>query len=216
MEHPELTQFHNHNGGVRWKLTEEGVFVEGNGIERTSGPPTTVTRVWEQYHTAINEWASQYNVYCELILATICTESSGKPDARRNEPGFESDHKTPDRVSLGLMQTLISTARETLGNPAIDGAWLLVPRNSIQAGTSYINRRRGITQLDPPKVACAYNAGGVYDNDGPGNRWKMRQYPLGTGDHCDRFVQWFNDAIARLKEHAVKPILSLQNFLRDA
>jgi hypothetical protein len=23
----------------------------------------------------------------------------------------------------------------------------------------------------------------------------MLQYPIGTGEHCDRFVQWFNDCV---------------------
>ncbi|MBI3327485.1 MAG: transglycosylase SLT domain-containing protein [Nitrospinae bacterium] len=216
MAHPGLTEFHNVNGGVRWRLTEEGMFIDGSGIERTQGQPVTVTNVWERYHEAINEWAAHFNVSCELILATICTESRGKPAVLRPEPGFVSDAQTPDRVSVGLMQTLISTARETLRNPAIDRAWLLIPGHSIQAGTSYINQQRGITQLDPPKVACAYNAGGLHHNNNPTNRWRMRQFPIGTAEHCDRFVKWFNDAVAMLKTHPIRPVLSLETFLRGA
>jgi len=216
MTHPELSEFHNHNDGVRWRLTEDGVFIEGSGIERTPGDPVTVKRVWEQYHADINEWASHYNVYCELILATICTETEGHPEACREEPGFVSDDVTPGRVSVGLMQTLISTAREALDDAAIDRAWLLVPQNSLQAGTAYIARQHEITQLDPPKAACAYNAGGIYDNDSQRNRWRMRQYPMGTAEHCDRFVKWFNDAVAMLKTHEIRPALSLESFLRDA
>lgn len=210
---PALKELHGHNGGVRWRLVPDGVFVEGTGLERTSGEPITVTRVWEAYHVPINTWARHYGVYCELIVATICTESSGRADARRCEPGYESDATTPSKVSLGLMQTLISTAREALGKPDIDTAWLLDPGNAIRAGTAYIERQAGATRLDPPKVACAYNAGGVYDNDGDRNRWKMRQFPIGTGDHCDRFVKWFNDAVAILKSHASVPSLSLASFL---
>ena len=215
MADPTLTEFHNHHGGVRWKLTEDGVFVEGSGVERTAGPPETVRKAWEAYWQAINQWVGWYDVYCELILATMCTESSANPAARRNEPGYTSDHDSPDKVSLGLMQTLITTARTALGDPTIDGAWLLVPENSIRAGTAYIAQQRSTTQLDPPRVACAYNAGGVYDNDGANNRWKMRQYPLGTGEHCDRFVKWFNDAVAVLKQHPTRPVRSLETFLRS-
>ena len=40
-------------------------------------------------------------------------------------------------------------------------AWLLEPDNSIQAGTAYIASQSSKTDLDPPKVSCAYNAGGV-------------------------------------------------------
>ena len=213
MADEKLTELHNHNNGIAWKLTAEGVFLEGSGIERTSGAPTTVTRVWEQYHDPVNKWADQYEVFCELILAVICTESGGDSASRRNEPGYVSDMTTPGKVSIGLMQTLISTARDVLNDARVDGQWLLVPENSIQAGTAYIQKQRAITRLDPPKVACAYNAGGIYDNDGPENRWKMRMYPIGTSAHCDRFVKWFNDAVAVLQTHAIRPLRSLSDFL---
>ena len=129
----------------------------------------------------------------ELIVATICTELSGNPNAIRLEPGYVSDGATPAKVSPGLMQTLISTARDALPGVAIDRDWLFVPANSIRAGTAYIKKQSGGTKLDPPVVACAYNAGSVVENTGAGNRWRMRQFPIGTSEHCDRFVGWFND-----------------------
>jgi len=175
-----LTTFHGRPQGVRWKLTPDGVFVEGTGIERTSGLPLTVSHAWDTHAEAINRWAIEYDIYCELVLATMCTETHANPSARRNEPGYISDDTTPGRVSLGLMQTLVSTARSVLKNPAIDGAWLLVPENSIRAGSAYIAQQRTLTELDPPLVACAYNAGSVYDNDGPTNRWRLKQFPVGT------------------------------------
>jgi soluble lytic murein transglycosylase-like protein len=98
------------------------------------------------------------------------------------------------------MQTLISTARETLRQPGIDRTWLLDPDNSIRAGTAYIDRQRTSTALDPPKVACAYNAGSLRPNDAPGNRWKMRQFPRDTSQHADRFVAWFNDCFRLFRE----------------
>lgn len=66
-----------------------------------------------------------------MIVATIATKSSGNPKAIRFEPHYKSDEETPNQVSPGLMQTLISTAREALGNTGIDRNWLLVPENSI-------------------------------------------------------------------------------------
>lgn len=213
MANVSLGEYHGRPNGVRWKLTPDGVDVEGSGIERTGGAPTTVTRAWEAYSGAITQWTSKYEVYPELVLATMCTETTANATARRNEPGWTSDAATPDKVSLGLMQTLISTARSVLNKPDIDTTWLLVPANSIQAGTAYIARQKATTRLDPPLVACAYNAGGVYDNDGPSNRWKLRQFPIGTGEHCDRFVKWFNDAVAVLKSHPTRPVRSLRDFL---
>ena len=206
MNFTELDRFHSaFPGGVQWRLTRRGIDLEETGIERTPGIPSTVTRIWDEFGDFINTWAAFYQIPCVLIVATIATESEGKPGAIRKEPGYVSDAETPGRVSPGLMQTLISTARESLKKPGIDRDWLLDPNNSIQAGASYIAGQRKQTGYDPPKVACAYNAGSVRENAEPGNRWKMRQFPLGTGEHCDRFVKWFNDAVHVVSEHPKKP-----------
>jgi hypothetical protein len=183
-------------GSVLWQLSAAGVAIDGAPPRRTPGEPLTVRRIHAAHGEAIRRWAEAYAVPSELIIATIATESGANPLALREEPGFASDRATPHRVSVGLMQTLISTARETLGLPWIDREWLLVPDNSIRAGTAYIARQRRQTLLDPPVVACAYNAGGVYENRSGANRWRMRQHPLGTGRHADRFVLWLNDALA--------------------
>lgn len=192
-------------GGVRWRLTPQGVEIEGAGIERTPGQPITVKKIWDAYNGPINQYAAQYNVPCLLIIATIATESSGKADSIRYEPGYVSDQATPNKVSPGLMQTLLSTARWVMNTPAIDYNWLLQPAGSIQAGTAYIARQMGKTDLDPPLVAAAYNAGSVYQQNGPNNRWKLRQYPIGTSAHCDRFVKFFNDAVVMLAKHPIQP-----------
>src|SRR5690349_17411511 len=108
-----LTAFHSaFEDGVRWRMVAAGVEIYGTGVERTRGAPSTVARVWETYAEAINRTARAWRVPCALIVATICTESGGRSDAVRLEPGYISDAKTPHKVSPGLMQTLISTARE--------------------------------------------------------------------------------------------------------
>lgn len=186
-------------GGVTWRLARGGIIVGGETApRRTGGEPATLARIWDTFRKPIEKCASAYGVPVELILATIATESGGKPDAVREEPGYTSDEATPHRVSPGLMQTLISTARETLNEPGMTRAQLLEPETSIRAGTAYIRRQAGQTNFDPPLVACAYNAGGLYRQDGEGNPWKLRQYPIGTGKHADRFVAWFGDALAVL------------------
>jgi hypothetical protein len=211
---PELTQFHRHFvDSIRWRLTENGLEIEGSGIERTPGRPITVTRVWERFGEPINQAAALYGVPVELIVATICTESCGDPNDERREPGYISDEATPHRISLGLMQTLISTARDSLAargaNPAqINRAWLLIPANSIKAGASFIQQQRSTTHYDPVLVAAAYNAGDLYHQTGPQNRFRLRQYPIGTSAHCDRFVKWFNDFWAILPTCNPHPTLS--------
>lgn len=132
----------------------------------------------------------------------------------REEPGYISDEATPNKVSPGLMQTLISTARGVLADPSLNRQWLLEPGNSIRAGTAYITSQWKLTHLDPPKVACAYNAGSVVYNANATNRWKMRQYPIGTQEHADRFVKWFNDCFVMFERDNVAPNLSFFTVLR--
>jgi hypothetical protein len=184
---------HQFEGSVSWQLTEHGVSIDGAEPQGTPGQPQTVRRVRDQFGPSIGRWSEHFGVPAELIIATICTETSGNPADERKEPGFVSYEETPGRVSIGLMQTLINTARDTLGMPQIDHNWLLVPDNSIRAGTAYIAQQKSTTRFDPPLVACAYNAGGIYRQDGAENRWRMRQFPIGTSHHADRFVAWFND-----------------------
>jgi hypothetical protein len=196
---------------VAWALTRDGVSVDGAAPAGTPGELRTIRGLLAHRAVgpAILRVAAEEGVPVELVLATIATESAGGPRsideailARREEPGFLSDEATPHRVSVGLMQTLISTAREVMKDPAIDDAWLRVPENAIRAGVGYIRRQAPRTRLDPPVVACAYNAGDVYYQASPGNRWRMRQYPIGTGAHADRFVAYLNDAMRVLRTDA--------------
>jgi hypothetical protein len=64
----------------------------------------------------------------ELIVSTIATESRGNPTAERTEPGFISYEERLHRVSLGLTQTLISTARQALKDKSINAEALRDPR----------------------------------------------------------------------------------------
>ena len=201
---------------VGWQLTDAGISIDGAPPLGTPGEPVTVDKVWRGLRNDLTHWSAHYGVPVELIMSTICTESSGNLTIRaREEPGYVSDDETPHRVSPGIMQTLISTAREAIGKDDIDRAWLEIPGNSIQAGTAYIARQWKHTHFNPPKVACAYNAGGVYYNDSSHNRWKMRQYPIGTGEHADRFVKWFNDVFTVLGQESDLPQLSFFSALRS-
>jgi hypothetical protein len=107
----------------------------------------------------------------------------------------KADEATPHRVSIGIMHTLLSTARETLGRK-VTRKDLLDDAVSIEAGAAYIAKQRSETLWDPPLVGAAYNAGSIRRNDSAANRWKMVMYPIGTGAHVDRWVKWYNDAVA--------------------
>jgi len=189
---------------VAWALTSEGVAIGDEPPRGSRGEPRTVRALLAHatIGPALRRVCRERGVPVELALATVATESAGGARtleaaiaARREEPGFVSDDATPHRVSVGLTQTLISTAREVLRDPTLDAARLCKPEASLRAGIGYIANQAPLTRLDPPVVACAYNAGGIHYQPGAANRWKMRQYPLGTGKHADRFVAFFNDAL---------------------
>lgn len=174
-------------GSVTWSLRKEGIAVDGAAPQGTYGQPVTVRKIWAKYGEACKASARTYGVPVELIVATIATESSGDPNARRQESG--------GRESVGLMQTLVGTAREALGRRSLQADDLLDPATSIMAGTAYIAQQRAQTHFDPPLVAAAYNAGSLRRDDADKNRWRTHCYPAGTGQHIDRWVGWFNDCM---------------------
>jgi hypothetical protein len=208
-----LTAWHGFEGGRRWRLTKRGVAIQGGDVPRTDGEPVTTTRIWKSFAAEINDASARFGVPCALVIATIATESTGNPKALRLEPGFVSDKATPEKVSPGLMQTLISTAQATLRDPTIDRAKLFTPHWSILAGTAFIGGQAASTRLDPPKVAAAYNAGSVRFEDAAGNPWRMRCFPPGTGAHVTRFVEWFNDAVSVLKTTPPAPTVGYETLL---
>jgi peptidoglycan hydrolase-like protein with peptidoglycan-binding domain len=195
----QLSQPQQYRDSVTWRLSPTGIAVETAPAIGTPGEPVTVRTILSQYGAAIADSCNRHQVPGELVIATIAVESSGKADARREEPGWISDDGTPDKVSVGLMQTLIGTARGVLGKSDIDAKWLTDPFNSIEAGTAYIAQQRPATGFDPPKVGCAYNAGSLQYNPSPANRWRMLQYPIGTSVYADRLIAFFNDAFGVLR-----------------
>lgn len=212
---PALRQFHAvFEGGARWRLTPQGVEVEGRPLPGQSGNPLAVRRAFEWFGPELRSVAVQTEVPIELLAATICTEVLGATSryatrdaaarAVREEPGYSSDEATPHRVSPGLAQTLISTAQQMMPGIRVTRALLFEPMQALRAGALYIRAQAPQTRLDPPSVACAYNAGGMYLQTGPRNHWRMRQYPIGTPDHADRFVIFFNQI---LRVAAAEPAL---------
>ena len=193
-------------GVRRWRLSPEGVRVEGFvAPPRSPGLPETATRCWRDFRAAFETCAAAYGVPVELLIATACTESGGRPGAIREEPGFINDAATPQRVSPGLMQTLISTAREVLGDASMDRTRLLDPATSIRAGAAMIRaqaiRRKMPTHFDPPLVAIAYNAGSLRARaDDVADPWGMVQTLRGGHTHADAFLGFFNDCFAVFAE----------------
>jgi hypothetical protein len=192
-------------GGVSWTAGEDGISIGGAPPQGTDGPPETAQRVLTWFGPAIDAASDVFGVPKAVLVAIICNESAGGvtdleqvQTARRKEPGYISDAETPDRLSVGCCQTLLSTARQALVRPALSALDLCVPETSILAAAGYIASQRRVTQFDPVLIAAAYNAGGLHPEPISVNRWGLRCYPLNTGQYIDRFVLWYNDAVAVL------------------
>jgi hypothetical protein len=200
---PGLKVFHAvFDGGSRWRLTARGVEVEGRPLAGQAGGTQAAQNAFAWFGPEFRTAAIASEVPIELLVATACTEVLGNTRryatrdaamrAVREEPGYMSDDATPHRVSPGLMQTLISTAQQMMPELRVTRDLLFEPQHAIRAGALYIRSQAPQTRLDPPAVACAYNAGALYLQTGATNHWRMRQYPIGTPDHADRFVIFLN------------------------
>lgn len=189
------------SGGATWRLTRDGVVLDGVVLQPAGS--LAVRRAFDWFGDAFRTAARDAAVPIELLVACACTEVLGDTRrfadadlaarARREEPGWTDDAATPHRVSVGVMQMLLSTARRFGADGTLED-----PARSIRLAARMIADQAAVTRLDPPVVACAYNAGGVYEQRGAANHWRMRQYPIGTPRHADRFVAFFNQAMALL------------------
>ncbi len=187
-------------GSRRWRLAPAGLLTAEEATpRRTPGAPRTATLCWQRHGGAMQAAAQRFGVPVELLLATACTESGGQAEALRQEPGYISDAATPARVSPGLMQTLLSTARAVLHDPSLDRAALLQPATSLAAGAAMIRQQAlGSTGFDPPLVAIAYNAGSLRPMPSDPD-WGLVQTRRDARHlHADAFCGFFNDALAVL------------------
>jgi hypothetical protein len=182
-------------GGLRWRLTTDGVELEPGFHPRTQGEPITIKRIWAKFGEDIQHWALMFGLPMELLLATVATESRADldPAQDRKEPGYVSDEATTNRVSVGLCHPLISTARAVTGF-AVGRAWLGVPRNNLMVAALVLRSDVLATRLDVPLCFAKYNAGALVES--PKNPFRLRV----TGDHISRALAFFNDAVAVLRE----------------
>ena len=185
-----------YHDGCSWSLSPAGLRIDR--AQASEAEKKLAKHVLAQFAGPLASALAQFPVPVELVIACICAESSGRPEALRLEPGCDQNNpeQTPEKVSAGLMQPLLSTARAALNDRTLKLSALADPAVSIAAGAAYMWRQGLETGFDPPLAAAAYNAGCIRYNGAAGNRWKLLQYPIGTSEHCDRFVRFFNAAIA--------------------
>lgn len=207
------------NGGQRWRETPEGfVEIEDEGVPRTVGEPMTAHTILVDFESDIFDACEEFDVDPALVVALIWKESRKGEGNHRDTVSlrFErtpdskgryyiSDTKTPDKISAGLMQTLLSTAQRmnkkyelfesvTGKRDTIDRGDLFIPRRSIYLGVAYLATLQDKYGDDPVLLQAAYNAGGVYSSTK--NRWNLRTF--GT-NRTEKFIEYYNDTVEVLR-----------------
>lgn len=197
--------------------------IDDDGAIRTRGEPRTMTLLLEEYGSAIVAASMMCHIPTAWIAGMIAIEADRVPGTLSFDPISirDEDHAAgdvdrelhdyrarPHRVSAGLMQTLLSTARSMndqhgwfgddgpLGasyGPAgsLDLADLCVPERSILLGTAYMRHQVDRYDADPILIVGAYNAGGLYETSR--NPWRIRTYGV---DRIPKFVAYHNDWLA--------------------
>jgi len=191
-------------------MADGRIDVEGDGPVRTEGAPRTAWTLWQDHRAAMLRARDQFDIPLATIAGIICVESvPGKPDWWRRDT--TSHRREPSGAqSGGLMQTLVSTARQVnstyqlfwqLGDDgktlaALSLQDLFVAERSIMLGTGYLRTladsdASGVVDCDPMMLCAAYNAGAIYETDR--NRWRMRTYGAGR---LEKFARFYNDFLA--------------------
>ena len=199
-----------------WRLTDRGVSLCGGRVPVSRVARNRIAwipRVWRDYGALIAKAAAGHNVPAELIVTVIVNESGGRANAINTYSGYAGDGRTPSRISIGLGQMLLSTARAIMNDRSIDRAWLLKPANAIGAIAVYIDRQYRLTGFDPPLVAAAYNAGALYRDASTANRWRLRNHPVGRSIYIDNFVAVANAATDYLRRSGKPPAQSFAALL---
>jgi len=181
-------------GGNQWQLSQNGVILAGPGgpAPQTDG----AARLLSKYGPALFSLLTQVRVPIELVLAMLDLFAAGT--GKRFLPGCDTElpERTPELATNGVMQPLLSLARLVLRKPDLTLDDLADPQTALSAGIRIIWLQGAETAFDPPLVAAAYAAGGLFYDTNPGNTWRIIQTRPGIPNLIDSFVQAFNGATA--------------------
>lgn len=166
-----------------------------------------IAPTWQRYRRLIAAAASRHGVPAELILTAIVEESGGRPQAVATYPGYVSDSATPDKISLGLGQMLLSTAQKLAPGQRIGRAHLQDPAIAIDLVARYFVRFYKVTGFDPQLAGSSYNAGSVRMPPA-GQRWSPP-----NPRYVARFAAVFNASVAHLAGQADRPPVSFATVL---
>ena len=192
--------YRRHSGGHGWRILPDGrIEIEDEGVVRTLGEPKSMRLMLDCYGIAIDEASCRFGVRKATIMAMIAIEA-GRRDGLYFDEHAERYESHIDQWSGGLMQTLERTAngvedRFHLYGRRVTRQDMKCSEMSIMLGVGYLAMLVESHTHDPVLLCAAYNAGGVYTTSK--NRWNLRTYGDGR---IDRFVAWYNDALAVMGE----------------
>lgn len=195
--------------------------LDADGALRTKGEPRSM-RGMAAFHAHFVEAEELTGVPTHWLAAMASIEADRAPGYRwdevslRHEPGWKSDESTPGRVSAGVMQTLLRTARECLDmqlamQEAIGKTpeQLVVedlhdPRTSILLGATYmayqVTRGHGVGMplpaADDLVLLCgSYNAGKLRARSH--TPWRIQTFGK---TRVPKMVAYHNDYLAVMQE----------------
>ena len=195
----------------------ESIEYPGGGFKYfTVGLPSSAHHALQDWGAALEAARDRFCVPVPVLFAMAAIESTRvkrdrshmDPRSCREEPGYISDRKTPDKVSPGLMQTLLSTAQwmnekfelyhDVHGDlEELTREDLFIGERSIQLGAAYmryhISRKEsdeeGFLDHDPILLCSAYNAGSVRSTTR--NDFGLLTY--GGNSRMEKFIAYHND-----------------------
>jgi hypothetical protein len=176
-----------------------------NGVLSKSGVRYRIGLIaptWQRYGHLITLAAQRHAVPAEIILATIVDESGGKASAIATNPGYVNDAATPSKISVGLGQMLISSARAIAPERRWDRASLSDPALAIDLVARYHARFYRQTGFNPRLVAWTYLTG-TAPTLSPGQRWYPRNH-----EHAARYTAVFEASVAHLAVQPNRPAVS--------
>lgn len=152
----------------------------------------------------------------ELLIACAMTQSQGDPAKKFvwRSFGYFGDSSTPHLISAGACRMRVSDVQSLFGDKKLDHFWLADVGNALRAAAAMIKSNYWCVEQDwdPVLVACAFNAGGLYEEKSPGNIWRLRQramllgYPTVASEpnpdpnYATEFSQYFAAAWSLVKE----------------
>ena len=194
--------------------------LDADSAVRTRGEPVTARTLIDEYGPCIEAAAMVFGLPASWVAAMVTIEAvkiAGTPSfdpisirdedyaAKKISRELERYRDRPHRVSAGLMQTLLSTARLMQARHPIPGLLygaggtldlsdLCVPERSLYWGGAYMRYQADRFGADPVLLVGAYNAGGLYETTA--NPWRLRTYGR---DRIAKFAAYHNDILEVLK-----------------